>query len=115
MFTLRMQTVSGLGLSRSMSSRPHSAVDRIIRVDHAGEFGADKIYAGQAAVLGKSEVGPLIQVCYNLCLLLIRLCEVAYISGSMYSYYTAASAICQSWRAVRPECSGVILCPYGMS
>lgn len=27
--------------------------DRIIRVDHAGEFGANRIYAGQMAVLGK--------------------------------------------------------------
>jgi len=26
--------------------------DRIIRVDHAGEYGADRIYAGQMAVLG---------------------------------------------------------------
>lgn len=27
-------------------------IDRIIRVDHAGELGADRIYAGQMAVLG---------------------------------------------------------------
>lgn len=26
--------------------------DRIIRVDHAGEYGADRIYAGQMAILG---------------------------------------------------------------
>ena len=26
------------------------------RVDHAGEFGADRIYAGQMAVLGDTEV-----------------------------------------------------------
>ena len=30
-------------------------IERIIRVDHAGEFGAKRIYAGQLAVLGKSE------------------------------------------------------------
>jgi len=30
-------------------------LDRIIRVDHAGEFGAKQIYAGQLAVLGESE------------------------------------------------------------
>ncbi|KAM3917646.1 NADPH-dependent 3-demethoxyubiquinone 3-hydroxylase, mitochondrial [Leptodactylus fuscus] len=36
-------------------------LDRIIRVDHAGEFGADRIYAGQMAVLGRSSVGPVIQ------------------------------------------------------
>ena len=27
-------------------------LESIIRVDHAGEFGADRIYAGQMAVLG---------------------------------------------------------------
>jgi len=36
-------------------------IDRIIRVDHAGEYGADRIYAGQLAILGKSDVGPTIQ------------------------------------------------------
>ncbi len=36
-------------------------IDRIIRVDHAGEFGANKIYEGQMAVLGKTSVGPVIQ------------------------------------------------------
>ncbi|XP_067127017.1 5-demethoxyubiquinone hydroxylase, mitochondrial [Centruroides vittatus] len=35
--------------------------DRILRVDHAGELGADRIYAGQMAVLGKTNVGPVIQ------------------------------------------------------
>lgn len=35
--------------------------DRILRVNHAGELGADRIYAGQAAVLGsKSEAGMLV-------------------------------------------------------
>nr|XP_048316333.1 5-demethoxyubiquinone hydroxylase, mitochondrial [Myodes glareolus] len=38
-----------------------AAVDRIIRVDHAGEYGANRIYAGQMAVLGRSSVGPVIQ------------------------------------------------------
>jgi len=36
-------------------------LDRMIRVDHAGEFGANRIYAGQLAVLGKTKSGPLIQ------------------------------------------------------
>ena len=37
-------------------------IDRFVRVDHAGEFGADRIYAGQMAVLGKDpKTGPLIQ------------------------------------------------------
>lgn len=33
-------------------SRPSKMVDRFVRVDHAGELGADRIYAGQLAVLG---------------------------------------------------------------
>ncbi|CAH2307058.1 5-demethoxyubiquinone hydroxylase, mitochondrial [Pelobates cultripes] len=36
-------------------------LDRIIRVDHAGEYGANRIYAGQMAVLGRSSAGPIIQ------------------------------------------------------
>ncbi|XP_069726017.1 5-demethoxyubiquinone hydroxylase, mitochondrial [Phaenicophaeus curvirostris] len=42
-----------------------AALDRIIRVDHAGEFGATRIYAGQMAVLGRSSAGPLIQQMWN--------------------------------------------------
>ena len=38
---------------RYYSSNTKKLVDRIIRVDHAGELGADRIYAGQLAVLGK--------------------------------------------------------------
>ncbi|KAM3849441.1 5-demethoxyubiquinone hydroxylase, mitochondrial-like [Diretmus argenteus] len=34
---------------------------RMLRVDHAGEYGANRIYAGQMAVLGRSQTGPLIQ------------------------------------------------------
>uniref|UniRef100_A0A8C6XDI6 Uncharacterized protein n=1 Tax=Naja naja TaxID=35670 RepID=A0A8C6XDI6_NAJNA len=30
-------------------------------VDHAGEYGANRIYAGQMAVLGRSSVGPVIR------------------------------------------------------
>lgn len=30
-------------------------------MDHAGELGADRIYAGQMAVLGSTAEGPLIQ------------------------------------------------------
>lgn len=42
-------------------SRNSRELDSIIRVDHAGELGADRIYAGQMAVLGRTSVGPLIQ------------------------------------------------------
>uniref|UniRef100_A0A1A7YCF3 5-demethoxyubiquinone hydroxylase, mitochondrial n=1 Tax=Iconisemion striatum TaxID=60296 RepID=A0A1A7YCF3_9TELE len=34
---------------------------RMLRVDHAGEYGANRIYAGQMAVLSRSRTGPLIQ------------------------------------------------------
>lgn len=36
-------------------------IDRMIRVDHAGELGARQIYAGQLAVFGGSTVGKVIQ------------------------------------------------------
>ncbi|KAL6728757.1 hypothetical protein Aduo_010495 [Ancylostoma duodenale] len=36
-------------------------LEKIIRVDHAGELGADRIYAGQLAVLGRSPVGSVIK------------------------------------------------------
>lgn len=42
--------------TRAMSQhavRPSPMVDKFVRVDHAGELGADRIYAGQMAVLGK--------------------------------------------------------------
>ncbi|KAK0058974.1 5-demethoxyubiquinone hydroxylase mitochondrial [Biomphalaria pfeifferi] len=42
-------------------AKTKALLDKVIRVDHAGEFGADCIYAGQYAVLGKSAVGPLIK------------------------------------------------------
>ncbi|XP_043091397.1 5-demethoxyubiquinone hydroxylase, mitochondrial-like isoform X2 [Puntigrus tetrazona] len=34
---------------------------RMMRVDHAGEYGANRIYAGQMAVLGRTQISPLIQ------------------------------------------------------
>ncbi|XP_068279433.1 5-demethoxyubiquinone hydroxylase, mitochondrial [Nyctibius grandis] len=40
-------------------------IERIIRVDHAGEYGANRIYAGQMAVLGRSSVGPIIRQMWN--------------------------------------------------
>lgn len=36
-------------------------IDRILRVDHAGECGAVKIYEGQLAVLGKSAAGEIVK------------------------------------------------------
>uniref|UniRef100_A0A3Q3NMB1 5-demethoxyubiquinone hydroxylase, mitochondrial n=1 Tax=Labrus bergylta TaxID=56723 RepID=A0A3Q3NMB1_9LABR len=42
-------------------SEEKEMLDRMLRVDHAGEYGANRIYAGQMAVLGRSRTGPLIQ------------------------------------------------------
>lgn len=36
-------------------------VERIVRVDHAGEYGAVRIYEGQLAVLSKSAAGDVIR------------------------------------------------------
>jgi ubiquinone biosynthesis monooxygenase Coq7 len=40
---------------------PAQLVERTIRVDHAGEYGAKRIYDGQLAVLGKSAAAPSIR------------------------------------------------------
>lgn len=61
----RHQRYVALTLSKNASSSAglseEELVDRIVRVDHAGEVGADKIYEGQLAVLRNTPVGPLIQ------------------------------------------------------
>ncbi|MAR55553.1 MAG: demethoxyubiquinone hydroxylase family protein, partial [Rickettsiales bacterium] len=36
-------------------------LDEVLRVNHAGELGAQQIYRGQLAILGKSETGPILQ------------------------------------------------------
>jgi ubiquinone biosynthesis monooxygenase Coq7 len=40
---------------------PRQRAERMIRVDHAGEYGAARIYAGQLAVLGKGAKGDLLR------------------------------------------------------
>jgi ubiquinone biosynthesis monooxygenase Coq7 len=40
---------------------PAQAIERMIRVDHAGEYGAKRIYDGQLAVLGQSAAAPSIR------------------------------------------------------
>jgi demethoxyubiquinone hydroxylase (CLK1/Coq7/Cat5 family) len=42
-----------LNSAAPLRTRKGRIMDSIIRVDHAGEFGADRIYAGQMAVLGQ--------------------------------------------------------------
>ena len=39
---------------------PEETIARMIRVDHAGEYGAKRIYDGQLAVLGRSGAAPAI-------------------------------------------------------
>jgi len=41
--------------------RKDELIARMIRVDQAGEYGAVRIYAGQLAVLGRTEAGPAIR------------------------------------------------------
>ena len=40
---------------------PTKDVERMIRVDHAGEYGAKRIYEGQIAVLGKGPKGDMLR------------------------------------------------------
>ncbi len=40
---------------------PREQVERMIRVDHAGEYGAARIYSGQLAVLGRGENGDVLR------------------------------------------------------
>ncbi|XP_076869772.1 NADPH-dependent 3-demethoxyubiquinone 3-hydroxylase, mitochondrial [Brachyhypopomus gauderio] len=40
-------------------------LDSMMRVDHAGEYGANRIYAGQMAVMGRTQSGPLIQYMWD--------------------------------------------------
>jgi ubiquinone biosynthesis monooxygenase Coq7 len=48
----------GMRLPGDLNER--EALERILRVDHAGEFGAQRIYAGQMSVLGNTKAGPVI-------------------------------------------------------
>jgi 3-demethoxyubiquinol 3-hydroxylase len=47
-----------LGLHQPAKS---ALLEQIARVDHAGEYGAKRIYEGQLAVLGKSSCGDMIR------------------------------------------------------
>ncbi|XP_028669915.1 5-demethoxyubiquinone hydroxylase, mitochondrial [Erpetoichthys calabaricus] len=42
-------------------STEKAMMDRMLRVDHAGEYGANRIYAGQMAVLGRTSTAALIE------------------------------------------------------
>ena len=40
---------------------PRDMLERLIRVDHAGEYGAARIYSGQLAILGKGPMGDVLR------------------------------------------------------
>jgi len=40
---------------------PEASMARMLRVDHAGEYGAARIYAGQLAVLRRSDKAPVLR------------------------------------------------------
>jgi ubiquinone biosynthesis monooxygenase Coq7 len=44
-----------------MTDPAGAEIERMIRVDHAGEYGAARIYAGQLAVLGRGAKGDLLR------------------------------------------------------
>jgi ubiquinone biosynthesis monooxygenase Coq7 len=52
LFLYRKMSVAGGVVSRARGRAIREMRDRMIRVDHAGEYGANRIYAGQMAVLG---------------------------------------------------------------
>ncbi|XP_055305796.1 5-demethoxyubiquinone hydroxylase, mitochondrial-like [Sitodiplosis mosellana] len=47
--------------TKTQRLRASPLIDEIIRINHAGELGADRIYAGQHAVLGKTSIGPILK------------------------------------------------------
>lgn len=49
-------------------SKADPLLDKILRVDHAGEVGANRIYQGQMAVLGSSKSARVIEVRLRFCL-----------------------------------------------
>ncbi|MFV3130019.1 demethoxyubiquinone hydroxylase family protein [Niveispirillum sp. KHB5.9] len=53
--------VAAAARPRHLPGDAPATLDRMIRVDQAGEYGAVRIYTGQLAVLGKGEKGPMIQ------------------------------------------------------
>lgn len=57
--TFRPYHLPKIQSTRCLTTR--KKLEEIIRVDHAGELGADVIYAGQMAVLGSTSKGPLIK------------------------------------------------------
>lgn len=53
--------VARRGTRSASTAQRREMYERMIRVDHAGEFGADRIYAGQMAVLGNTDAGRVVR------------------------------------------------------
>lgn len=53
MFGAQKNVINLMRRGMCHASRPSKMVDKFVRVDHAGELGADRIYAGQMAILGQ--------------------------------------------------------------
>ncbi|EYC21467.1 hypothetical protein Y032_0019g3841 [Ancylostoma ceylanicum] len=67
-FHMIRQCLRWLQMNRIIWRAAHTAaarralLEKIIRVDHAGELGADRIYAGQLAVLGRKTYSSSLQI-----------------------------------------------------
>lgn len=48
--------------AKYLARRRHEIITRILRVDHAGELGADRIYAGQMAVLNAKKIENILPI-----------------------------------------------------
>ena len=60
--TVKKKVVKKKTAQKNTTTTDKSILDQIIRVDHAGEYGATRIYNGQIAVFGKdSKIGKTIQ------------------------------------------------------
>jgi len=60
--TVKKKLVKKKTAQKNKATTDKSILDEIIRVDHAGEYGATRIYDGQIAVFGKdSKIGKTIQ------------------------------------------------------
>jgi len=62
----RSRAASGQGSAKPEPALPgelsgEALLERMIRVDHAGEYGARRIYEGQLAVLGRSDKAAILQ------------------------------------------------------
>ena len=60
--TVKKKLVKKKTAQENTATTDKSILDQIIRVDHAGEYGATRIYDGQIAIFGKnSKIGKTIQ------------------------------------------------------